>query len=99
MTICITEGIMTTQNPQFEEGSLEEKIVQGIFKHVSYGMKDATWDVYRNFGIVLQGQLNITYQMEVITMLADYIREQEARGKYMLETLEYLPRYIETGLN
>lgn len=85
--------------PQFEEGSLEHKIVQGIFQHATNKMGQASWDVYRNFGILVRGQINISYQIEVIRMFADYIREQESQGKYIFETLELLPTYFEFDLN
>jgi len=83
----------------FEEGSLEMRIVQGMFQHATNKMGQASWDVYRNFGILMKGSINISYQMEAVRLFADFIREQEAKGEYKFETLEYLPTYFEFDQN
>lgn len=80
---------MTTENLPFEPDSLEFKIVQGIFNHINLKMSKGAFDIYRNFGIFVKGELVLKYKIEEIKLLADYIRNNQEYYKF--ETLEYLP--------
>ena len=78
---------MTTPNPIFEEGTLEFMIVQGLLHHHQAKMNEASFDIYKLFGVLVRGEVNITYRVDDIERFADYIREND----YKFETLEYLP--------
>jgi len=89
------QGTMVMNTP-FEEGSLEFRLVQGIFAYHFQAAERAAKDVYRIFGVIVRPQLQINYKVEEIIAFAEYIRVHGEELKF--ETIEYMPTYFDFNL-
>jgi len=87
---------MTTS--QFEEGSLEQEISQAIFEQLTRKMQEGAFDIYNVFGILVRGEVNLTFRVEDVRNLAEYIRQSQYKGNYIFKTLEYLPTAFDFNL-
>ena len=76
-------------NHPFEEGSLEHLIVQGMFRHANSKLGEASYDIYRMFGVLVKGEILLNYRVQDVITMANYIRDNP--DMYLMETLEYLP--------
>ena len=77
--------------PNFEEGSLEYKLVVGLVNYHNETLKNLSFDIYRTFGLIVKAEVTVNYQVEGIRNLADYIRQAQEKGEYNFEMLEYWP--------
>lgn len=82
---------MEAPTPSFEKGSLEYKLVEGILEYHNRKLGELSFDIYRTFGIIVKANIVVNYQVDGIRNLADYIRQAQEEGRYILGTLEYLP--------
>lgn len=73
--------------PIFEEGSLEHKLVEGLLETANAKLAEFAFDAYKTFGILVRGEVDITYRVDDIRRLAEYIRAND----YKFEMVEYLP--------
>jgi len=71
---------------EFEEGSLEKQIVDGMFRYVSMSMGDAVYDIYQVMGLHVQGELRLNYVSEAVEFVADYMRRNG------WDTIPYVPQ-------
>lgn len=76
----------------FEPGTLEHRLVQGIFYHIFNNAHKASKDVHRLYGITVMPEVVVRYKVEEIIAMADYIRNHPEEMKF--DTTEYIPTYF-----